>query len=192
MQEKKNDARIRGFEEVASRYKIYSDEVEIKLPIKATKSSVGYDWYAPIDIDILPQHTVKIMTDIKAYMQANEALILAPRSSIGIKHDLMVANTIGIGESDFYENEDNDGNYCIVLRNLRPETQYRGWTPVTIQKAGSTIQINIPIMDDLREQNTVHIKAGDRIVQGFFIQTLPADRGSSNAVRTGGVGSTGE
>jgi len=132
------------------------------------------------------------MTDIKAYMKEGEALILAPRSSTGIKHDLMVANTIGVGESDFYENVDNDGNYCIALRNLKPEMRYRGFTSICQQVGNGLSQINIPIIDDFREENTVHIKAGDRIVQGFFIQTLPADTGDSEAVRKGGVGSTGQ
>lgn len=184
--------RFRGFEEVAAKHKTYPENVEIKLPAKATKSSVGYDWYAPVDIDIPPQTTVKIMTDIKAYMKDGEALILAPRSSTGIKHDLMIANTLGIGESDFYENVDNDGNYCIALRNLRPETKFLGFVNLRYKHLGCPMCIEIPDIEDLRKQNTVHIKAGDRIIQGFFIQTLPADSGDSEAVREGGVGSTGQ
>lgn len=178
--------RLRGFEEVSPEYKTYPEDVEIKLPVKATKSSVGYDWYSPVDIDVPPQKTVKIMTDIKAYMRDGEALILAPRSSIGIKHDLMVANTIGIGESDFYENTDNDGNYCIALRNLRPEMKLLGF-----RKKHDISAYEMPIIKDMREENTVHIKAGDRIIQGFFVKTLPADSGDSDAIREGGVGSTG-
>lgn len=136
------------------------------------------------------------MTDIKAYMWEGEALILVPRSSTGIKHDLMIANTIGLGESDFYENEDNDGNYCIALRNLRPDMKLVGYREIRhpdeafISIYASKIQI--PQIDDLTEENTVHIKAGDRIIQGFFVQTLPADSGDSEAVREGGVGSTGQ
>ena len=118
--------KIRGFEEVSPDHKAYPEDVEIKLPIKATKSSAGYDWYAPVDIAIPPRSSVKIMTDIKAYMREGEVLILAPRSSIGIKHDLMIANTLGIGDGDFYENRDNDGNYCIALRNLKPEMKLTG------------------------------------------------------------------
>jgi len=187
--------KTRGFEEVASDYKSYPADVEIRLPLKATKSSVGYDWFAPIDIDIPPQSTVKIMTDIKAYMREGEALILAPRSSTGIKHDLMISNTLGIGESDFYSNHGNDGNYCIALRNLRPEMRLRGMKRIKVpdpEVSWASEIITVPLIDDVREENTVHIKAGDRIVQGFFIQTLPADKGESESVREGGVGSTGK
>lgn len=177
---------VRGFHRVKDEFK--KQKGDIMLPIQATKSSVGYDWFCPVDIDIKPQETVVIPTDIKVYMQPDEMLMLVPRSSVGIKHDLMVANTIGIGDSDFYENENNDGNYCIALRNLRPSMKLEGYTTVTVDGQ----DLNIPKIKDMTAVNTVHIKQGDRIVQGIFVQTLPSDNGGSNRERKGGVGSTGK
>ena len=180
-------SKIRGFEPVMN-HKTHAENVEIKLPIRSTKTACGYDFYMPIDVDIPPQATVKVMTDIKAYMQDGEGLFFFPRSSTGIKHDLMLSNSVGIGESDFYNNEGNEGNYCIALRNLRPAFELNGYNEYDIPGVGN---VQVPIIKDLREQNTVHIKAGDRLVQGIFIQTLPADNCNSDAVRTGGIGSTG-
>lgn len=190
-----SSTKIRGFEEVATEHKAYPEDVEIKLPLKATKSAGGYDWYTPIDLEIPPQGKVKIVTDIKAYMRDDEILILAPRSSTGIKHDLMLANTIAVGDEDFFGNTGNDGNYCIVLRNLRPEMRLLGMKKIKVPDADvswASEILTVPQVDDLREENTVHIKAGDRIIQGFFVQTLPADSGDSEVIREGGVGSTGE
>lgn len=49
-------------------------------------------------------------------MQDGEALILNPRSSMG-KLDLTFANTQGWIDCDYYNNESNDGNIGIYLKN---------------------------------------------------------------------------
>jgi len=51
-------------------------------------------------------------------MQEGEVLILDVRSSIGIKKGLMLANTIGIVDQDYFSNKDNDGNIGICLYNM--------------------------------------------------------------------------
>ena len=94
---------------------------------------------------------------------------------------------------DFYENPDNDGNYKIVLWNRRPKFDWDGDEEITfMDQYGQPMQVTIPFMIDLTEENTVHVKAGDRLVQGLFIKTLPADEGQSDVVRTGGIGHTGK
>ena len=45
-------------------------------------------------------------------------LVIYLRSSIGFKKGLMLINTVGIIDSDFYENPDNDGNIGFKLKNL--------------------------------------------------------------------------
>ena len=49
-------------------------------------------------------------------MQPDEFLMLDVRSSMGGKY--MLANTIGIVDSDYYSNPDNDGNIGIFLKNI--------------------------------------------------------------------------
>lgn len=90
---------------------------EIKLPTRADKRSAGYDFYCPIDVEILPAHKQLIFTDVKAYMQDDEVLELYIRSSLAIKKGLMLTNNVGIVDASYYNNEGNDGNIGIALVN---------------------------------------------------------------------------
>ena len=93
---------------------------DITLPTRATKSSIAYDFYCPINITIKPMQSVMIWTDVKAKFNDDEALLINVRSSMG-KHPVMIANTQGWIESDYYSNTDNDGNIGIRLFNLGTE-----------------------------------------------------------------------
>lgn len=116
--------RTRGFERVAERARTVTDAqlqksgIEFILPHRATKQSAGYDFHALKTISIGPLMTEKFNTDVKAYMMPDEVLHLYPRSSIGIKRGLMLANTIPTIDADYYENPDNDGEITIYLRNV--------------------------------------------------------------------------
>lgn len=110
----------RGFEVVRDEFRFYPSK-EIVLPTRGTKNSAGYDIRIPVDMSIPPHSEIKVMTDVKAYMQEDEVLLLTVRSSIGIKKHLMLSNTIGVIDSDFYSNESNDGNICLALRNTSSE-----------------------------------------------------------------------
>lgn len=94
---------------------------EIQLPTRATENSMAYDFYANEDYVVKPNEVVKIWTDVKAFMQRDEGLILNVRSSMGGKFTL--ANTQGWIDSDYYSNETNDGNIGIFLKNISNETQ---------------------------------------------------------------------
>lgn len=94
----------------------------VHSPTRGTTNSAGYDFYANKDYVVAPNEIIKVWTDIKAYMNPNEFLMLDVRSSMGGK--FMLANTIGIIDSDYYENPDNDGNIGIFLKNISNETQH--------------------------------------------------------------------
>ena len=51
-------------------------------------------------------------------MLPDEVLEIYPRSSIGFKKGLMLVNTVGIIDSDYYSNKSNDGNIGFKLKNL--------------------------------------------------------------------------
>lgn len=86
------------------------------IPTRSSINSAGYDFYADKDYKISANEIVKIWTDIKAFMQPDEFLMLDVRSSMGGKY--MLANTIGIIDSDYYGNPDNDGNIGFFLKNI--------------------------------------------------------------------------
>ena len=113
--------KTRGFEIVSK----YQDD-NLTLPTRQTKQAAGYDFYAREDFLlrsiwrydfirlfrlIKNEHPLtnkdferakKILkpylvpTGIKAYMQPNEVLILANRSSSPLKHGLTLPNGIGV------------------------------------------------------------------------------------------------
>ena len=104
---------IRGFEVVKKEKR---KTLCYCFPTRSSKHSAGYDFYANKDYSVAPNEIIKIWTDIKAYMQPDEFLMLDVRSSMGGKY--MLANTIGIVDSDYYNNPDNDGNIGFFLKNI--------------------------------------------------------------------------
>ena len=108
----------RYFEIVNDTYR--KTKSNITLPTRATKSSIAYDFYSPVDTVINPMQSVMIWTDVKAKFNTDEALLINVRSSMG-KFPIMIANTQGWIESDYYSNPDNDGNIGVRLFNLSTE-----------------------------------------------------------------------
>lgn len=108
----------RGFEIVKDEHRKHLN-IDIKRPQRGSKYSAGYDICTPVDI-IIPPYGISdaIQTDIKAYMLEDEVLEIVPRSSIGFKKGLMLINTVGVIDCDYYENPDNDGNIGFKLKNL--------------------------------------------------------------------------
>lgn len=107
----------RGFE-VAKGF----ENSEINLPERKTKFSAGYDVEAAEDC-VIPAHIsgskpYLVKTGIKAYMEDDEYLMLCNRSSNPFKKGLVLANSVGIIDSDYYENPDNDGHIMYAFYNF--------------------------------------------------------------------------
>lgn len=113
--------RQRGFE-VAKGF----ENCNINLPQRKTKCSAGYDFEAAEDT-IIPSFKkgakpTLVKTGIKAYMGEEEVLILANRSSNPGKKGLIMANSIGVIDSDYYGNPDNDGHIMFAFYNFKEES----------------------------------------------------------------------
>lgn len=106
---------MRKFERVLDEF-VKNENGLIKMPVRATKHSAGYDFYSPIDITIMPQTMQMIWTDIKAEFNTDEVLLLCVTSGMG-KNGIMVANTLGVIDCDYYSNAGNDGNLGFRLYN---------------------------------------------------------------------------
>ena len=89
---------------------------EITLPKRATTGSAGYDFVSPIEVTVEPGETALIPTGIRAEMEPGWVLLLFPRSSLGFKHSLRLANTVGVIDSD-YAFAKNEGHIMVKLRN---------------------------------------------------------------------------
>lgn len=106
--------KTRGFEIVKDSMKKTTGNVN--LPQRETSKSMAYDFFANETYLVEPNQIAKIWTDVKAYMQDNECLILNVRSSMAGK--FMLANTQGWIDADYYSNVNNDGNIGIFLKNI--------------------------------------------------------------------------
>ena len=110
----------RGFE-IAKGY----EDKGINLPIRKTKYAAGYDIEAAEDI-VIPSFKkgmapTLIPTGIKAYMEDDEVLYLYNRSSNPKKKGLILANSVGVVDKDYYGNPDNDGHIMFAFFNIKEE-----------------------------------------------------------------------
>ena len=90
---------------------------EYELPKRATKNSAGYDFYALYDMVLHPGEILKIPTGYKAKFNYDEMLMLVIRSSMGFKYNVRMCNQVGIIDSDYYNNSDNEGHMWVSLQN---------------------------------------------------------------------------
>ena len=131
------DKKLRGFEYTSKYFKLYHDNniphEMVPLPTRKTKHSAGYDFFAPQTITLFPGEYEVIATGVKAFMQPDEYLAVVIRSSYGIKKHLRVKNVIGVIDSDYYNNPDNEGDIMICLVN-------EGSDPVKIPKGEAFAQ----------------------------------------------------
>lgn len=121
--------RKRGFE-VVSKFK----NKDVNLPVRKTNASAGYDFEAAESL-IVPSiwkvlaekvfigeatglKATLIPTGIKSYMLDDEYLQLSIRSGTALKTGLILANGVGIVDSDYYNNPDNEGHIMFPVHNL--------------------------------------------------------------------------
>ena len=88
----------------------------LKLPVRATTGSAGYDFFMPVTVTLAPGETVKIPTGIRAEMAESFVLMLFPRSGLGFKYRLQLNNTVGIIDSDYFYS-DNEGHIMAKITN---------------------------------------------------------------------------
>ena len=109
----------------------------IPLPQYATDGSAALDLRACLDeaVAVVPGETVTIPSGIAISIHdPNLVAILAPRSGLGIKHGIVLANTIGVIDSDY------QGEIKIGIRN-------QGSEPYSIQPGERICQmLFIPVV----------------------------------------------
>lgn len=157
----------RGFEVVTA----YQDK-EIQLPQRATHHAAGYDFEAAAEI-VIPSIWKQVLTrkigqegdnkklkptlvptGIKAYMGEDEYLQLANRSSNPLKRFLSLANGIGVIDSDYYNNEANEGHIMFQFTNF-------GLTDTVIKKGERIGQgIFLPFLKADQDQTTTERTGG--------------------------------
>lgn len=89
----------------------------VKLPERSTAGSAGYDFFSPYLFVIAPGHTLFVKTWVKAQMPEDTVLLLFERSSWGFKKQISIPNAVGVIDSDYYGNAENDGNIAFAFTN---------------------------------------------------------------------------
>ena len=92
---------------------------KIQQPKRGTKDSAGYDIFCPCEIKIEPNQAVVIPTGLRCEMQEGWMLALFPRSGLGFKNGIRLANTVGIVDGD-YAYADNEGHIFVKIVNDSP------------------------------------------------------------------------
>lgn len=116
------------------------EDKKINLPKRQTKYSAGYDfecsekttirsiWKLFIEqfIHYINGDTTEkikptlVPTGVKAYMQPDEALFIYNRSGNPLKKGLILGNGVGVVDSDYFSNPDNDGHIMFQFYNFFP------------------------------------------------------------------------
>ena len=104
-------------------------EPKFNLPVRKTEKSAGYDFEC---IETIPPYKLGdkpflIPTGVKCKMQDDEFLMLVNRSSNPKRKNLVIPNSMGIIDADYYGNPENDGEMMFTFFNV-------GTEPVTIEK----------------------------------------------------------
>lgn len=97
-------------------------------------------------VDLVP-------TGIKCYLPHGYYLQLSVRSSLPLKHWLIMANSIGVIDADYYNNPDNEGHIYFQLINL-------GQYPIIIKKGDCFGQGIILPYNVTNEDNTTAARVG--------------------------------
>lgn len=92
----------------------------LRLPVRATSGSAGYDFFAPAALTVEPGTSVRVPTGIRARIAAGWLLAVFPRSGLGFRYRLQLDNTVGIVDSDYYGAE-NEGHILIQVSNASHE-----------------------------------------------------------------------
>ena len=92
-----------------------------ELPKRSTKNSAGYDIKSLEDGIIKPGEAMTFKTGLKVRMNDDECLYILSRSSQGYKYNVCLMNSVGLIDSDFYNNSSNEGHFSVRLVNFGNE-----------------------------------------------------------------------
>ncbi|HCU07833.1 MAG TPA: deoxyuridine 5'-triphosphate nucleotidohydrolase [Clostridiales bacterium] len=89
---------------------------QIRLPLRATQGSAGYDFFLPFALALAPGESCSIPTGVRVQIQPGWVLMIYPKSGLGFRYRLQLDNTVGIVDSDYYE-ADNEGHIIVRITN---------------------------------------------------------------------------
>ena len=98
----------------AQKFAAHEEWENIKLPVRATSGSAGYDFHLPCSHSFNNCASPVIPTGIRVQIEPGWFLMMLPRSGLGFKYGMRLANTAGIIDSDYYF-ADNEGHIMLKI-----------------------------------------------------------------------------
>lgn len=87
----------------------------IQLPTRSSAYSAGYDIHTPVSFRLWERvPVVQIPLGIRVLLEPNQFLMIVPRSGLGFKTGMKLANTVGIIDAD-YAHSKNEGHIMAKL-----------------------------------------------------------------------------
>jgi dUTP pyrophosphatase len=100
----------------------YPDAV---LPTRATKGSAGYDFTVAEETFCPYNQVTYVPTGIKMQIDEGYELRLSIRSSSPKKYGVVLANGIGVIDSDYYNNTDNEGHIMFAILPFKGDVTFK-------------------------------------------------------------------
>lgn len=89
---------------------------QIKLPVRATAGSAGYDVISPVSFTLQPGESLRIASGLRCRIAEGWVMLMMPKSGLGTKFRTQLDNTLGVIDSDYY-NAKNEGHIQVALTN---------------------------------------------------------------------------
>ena len=114
----------------------------------------------PVNLDEMSAITKKlkakptlVSTGMKCKLDINQYLELSVRSSCPLKNWLILANSVGIIDSDYYNNPDNEGEIFFQMINLSP-------LPIYLKRGDRIGQGIIKTYDRTEDDHVTDLRSG--------------------------------
>ena len=127
---------------------------EAQLPTRAHDTDAGFDLYSPIGVNISVGATVTIPTKLAISLPENTVGLIYPRSSLGTRHGIVLANTVGVIDSGYR------GEIMLVVTN-------HGDSPYTIHSGDRVAQLIVTPYYAPKVIEVNELDATDRGAGGF-------------------------
>ena len=124
----------------------------LSLPVRATGGSAGNDFFSPLDFVLEPGDEIKIPTGIRAFIMNGFYLECVPKSGLGFKYYVRLANTVGTVDCDYFYSS-NEGHIFVKIRN-------EGDKIMTVKKGDKFCQGIFKIYGITNDDNAKDIRDG--------------------------------
>lgn len=102
--------------DIQDEYDAEASYEQIKLPVRATAGSAGYDVISPVAFKLGPGESIRIASGLRCRIAEGWVMLLLPKSGLGTKFRTQLDNTVGVVDADYY-NAKNEGHILIALTN---------------------------------------------------------------------------